>query len=106
MAKLDPRVETLIQCAQYQSGAVVSNTLLDKSTGTVTFFAFDIDQGLSEHTTPYDTLVYVVEGEVEITIAGSSYLLREGEMIIMPANDPHALKARTRFKMLLIMIKS
>jgi quercetin dioxygenase-like cupin family protein len=99
-------VKTLRQCADYQPGAVVSSTLIDKRTGTVTFFAFDKDQGLSEHTAPYDALVYVVEGEVEISISGSSHLLREGEMIIMPAHEPHALKAITRYKMLLTMIKS
>jgi quercetin dioxygenase-like cupin family protein len=99
-------VKTLRQCADYQPGAVVSSTLIDKRTGTVTFFAFDKDQGLSEHTAPYDALVYVVEGEVEISISGSSHLLRGGEMIIMPAHEPHALKAITRYKMLLTMIKS
>jgi len=90
----------------YQGGAVVSRTLVDKDAGTVTAFAFDNGQGLSEHTTPYDALVIVVDGEVEIKISGESFHLREGEMIIMPANKPHALKAITKFKMILIMIRA
>lgn len=99
-------VKTLRHCADYQQGAVVSSTLIDKDAGTVTFFAFDKDQGLSEHTAPFDALVYVVEGEVEIVISGSPHILKEGEMIMMPAHEPHALKAITQFKMLLTMIKS
>ena len=90
----------------YQGGAVVSRTLVDKDAGTVTAFAFDNGQGLSEHTTPYDALVIVVDGEVEIKISGESFHLREGEMIIMPANKPHALKAITKYKMILIMIRA
>ena len=90
----------------YQGGAVVSRTLVDKDAGTVTAFAFDNGQGLSEHTTPYDALVIVVDGEVEIKISGESFHLREGEMIIMRANKPHALKAITKFKMILIMIRA
>ena len=90
----------------YQSGAIVSRTLLDKRDGTVTFFAFDEGQGLSEHTTPYDAMVIVVEGQVNIKISSQNFDLKEGEMIIMPANKPHALKAVTKFKMLLIMIRS
>ncbi|TXT63241.1 MAG: Cupin domain [Promethearchaeota archaeon] len=91
---------------EYQSGAVVSKTIIDKEAGTVTLFAFDKGQGLSEHTAPYDALVYAVEGSVEITISGDQYELKTGQTLIMPANDPHALKALTQFKMLLIMIKS
>jgi quercetin dioxygenase-like cupin family protein len=91
---------------EYQSGAVVSKTIIDKEAGTVTLFAFDKGQGLSEHTAPYDALVYAVEGSVEITISGDNYELKTGQTLIMPANDPHALKALTQFKMLLIMIKS
>ena len=90
----------------YQDGSVVSRTIIDKKTGTVTLFAFDQGQGLSEHTAPYDAMVYVLEGEVEVTIAGKPLTLKTGEMTIMPANEPHALTAKTRFKMLLIMIKS
>jgi quercetin dioxygenase-like cupin family protein len=91
---------------EYQSGAVVSRTLVDAGGGTVTALAFDEGQGLSEHTAPYDASVLVVEGEVEIKISGRAYILKEGEMIIMPANKPHALKAVKQFKMILIMVKA
>lgn len=90
----------------YQSGAVVSRTLVDEDGGTVTAFAFDEGQGLSEHTAPYDALAIVIEGRVDIKISGESFHLSEGEMIIMPANKPHALKAVTKFKMTLIMVRS
>lgn len=90
----------------YQDGAVVSRTLLKRSTGTVTMFAFDQGQGLSEHTAPFDALVHVLEGDAEITIAGQAHQLSAGEMIVMPAHQPHALTARTAFKMLLTMIRS
>jgi len=90
----------------YQEGSVVSRTLIDKKAGTVTVFSFDEGQGLSEHTAPYDALVQCLEGEVEITIAGRVNRLSEGDLIIMPANKPHALKAATRFKMLLTMVRS
>jgi quercetin dioxygenase-like cupin family protein len=90
----------------YREGSVVSRTLIDKKAGTVTLFAFDENQGLSEHTAPYDALVYVLEGEVEVSISGKPLTLKKGEMTIMPANKPHALAAKTKFKMLLTMIKS
>lgn len=90
----------------YQEGSVVSRTIIDKKTGTVTLFAFDQNQGLNEHTAPYDALVYVLDGEVEVTISGKSVKLKRSEITIMPANQPHALMAITRFKMLLTMIKS
>lgn len=90
----------------YQEGAVVSRTLLNQKTGTVTLFAFDQGQELSEHTAPYDALVQVLDGEAEITIAGQPFHLTAGEAIIMPANDPHAVKALTKFKMMLTMIRS
>ena len=90
----------------YQDGAVVSRIILKRETGNVTLFAFDTAQELSEHTTPYDALVQVVDGEAMITIAGRPHRLRAGDMIIMPAHQPHALKAVTRFKMLLTMIRS
>jgi quercetin dioxygenase-like cupin family protein len=90
----------------YQKGAVVSRTLVDEDGGTVTAFAFDEGQGLSEHTAPYDASVIIAEGEVDIKISGASFHLKESDMIIMPANEPHALKAATRFKMILIMIRS
>jgi quercetin dioxygenase-like cupin family protein len=91
---------------QYQEGAVVSRTLIDKKAGTVTMFAFDEDQGLSEHTTPYDAMVMITEGEAEIRIAGEPHHLEQGETIVLPANKPHALRALTPFKMMLIMIRS
>lgn len=90
----------------YQAGSVVSRTIIEKQAGTVTLFAFSQDQGLSEHTAPFDALVYLVDGEADITISGKSHRLKEGEMIIMPANEPHALRAITQFKMLLVMVKS
>jgi len=91
---------------EYQKASVVSRTVIDKDTGTVTLFAFDEKQGLSEHTAPYDALVQILDGEAEITISGKAHLLNEGEMIIMPANQPHALSAVKRFKMILTMIRS
>ena len=96
----------LASLIDYQDGSVVSRTLIDKDTGTVTLFAFDEGQGLSEHTAPYNAMVYVIDGTVEVTITGKPIVLRPREMTIMPANQPHALAAKTRFKMLLIMIKS
>lgn len=90
----------------YQEGSVVSRTLIDKNEGTVTLFSFDKDQGLSEHTAPFDALVNVFDGKVKITISKKDYILNKGQMIIMPANEPHALKALERFKMMLIMIKA
>ena len=90
----------------YQEGAVVSRTLVDRGAGTVTLFAFDDGQGLSEHTAPFDAIVHVLEGEVEIRIAGEPHVVRDGEMMIMPANRSHALRALKRFKMLLTMIRS
>ncbi len=90
----------------YQDGAVVSRTIVDASAGTVTAFAFDAGQGLSEHRASYDALVMVIEGKVEIRISGTIFQLKEGQVIILPANKPHALKAVTKFKMLLVMIRS
>ena len=92
--------------AEYQVGSIVSRTLIDKATGTVTLFAFDEGQGLSEHTAPFDALVCVLEGEAEIAISGTPFRLRQGDMIIMPAQEPHAVKAVQRFKMMLTMIRS
>ncbi len=100
------QTQNLAGLITYQEGSVVSRTLIDKETGTVTLFAFEENQGLSEHTAPYDAMVYVLDGEVEVTISGKPVTLKEGEVTIMPANKPHALAAKTRFKMLLIMIKS
>ena len=90
----------------YQGDAVVSKTIIDKNAGYVTLFSFDKEQGLSEHTTPFDALVYIFDGEAEVTISGKFNRLKEGEMIIMPANEPHALRAIEKFKMMLVMIKS
>lgn len=90
----------------YQDGSVVSRVLLKRSGGTVTLFAFDTGQGLSEHTTPFDAIAHVLEGEAEITIAGTAVRVAAGGMVLMPANQPHALSARSRFKMLLTMIRS
>jgi quercetin dioxygenase-like cupin family protein len=96
----------LLDMVGYQEGAVVSKTLVDKKTGTVTLFALAQGQGLSEHTAPFDALVQVLDGEVEIRISGKEFHLKPGEIIVMPANEPHALKAINQFKMMLIMIRS
>lgn len=90
---------------EYQNGAVVSRTLLDKNIGTITVFAFDNGEGLSEHTTPYDAFVYILDGSAEITIGTKKNIVGQGECIIMPAHHPHALRALTRFKMMLVMIR-
>jgi quercetin dioxygenase-like cupin family protein len=99
-------VKKLTDIAEYQEGSVVSSTIINKLTGTVTLFAFDKDQGLSEHTAAYDAMVQVLDGEVELTISGKPFQLGVGDMLIMPANEPHAVRAITRFKMMLTMIKS
>jgi quercetin dioxygenase-like cupin family protein len=90
----------------YQPGAVVSRTLIDKKVGTITVFAFDEGEGLSEHTAPFDAFIQVVDGAAEITIAGTVHKVVAGEIIIMPANQPHAVKAVSQFKMLLVMIRA
>ena len=95
----------LIDMVHYQEGAVVSRTLMKRTTGTITLFAFDEGQGLSEHTTPFDAVAQVLEGEAEISISGKPLLTTAGEAVLMPANQPHALKAVSRFKMLLTMIR-
>ena len=92
--------------AGYQDGAVVSRTLLKRAGGTITLFAFDEGQGLSEHTAPFDAVAHVLEGEAEITIAGTPLTATTGELVLLPANQPHAVRARMRFKMLLTMIRS
>ena len=96
----------LKELVNYQNNAIVSKTIVEKEAGTVTLFAFDKDQALSEHTAPFDALVQVTEGQAEIRIAGVPHLINEGEMLIMPAHQSHALKALTPFKMLLTMIRS
>ena len=90
----------------YQDDSVISRTLVKKNTGTITLFAFDKGQGLSEHTAPFDALAHILEGDVEIIIDGEVFNLKSNEMIIMPANNPHALKALSKFKLLLTMIRS
>jgi quercetin dioxygenase-like cupin family protein len=92
--------------AAYQDGSVVSRVLLKRSGGTITFFAFDTGQGLSEHSAPFDAVAHVLEGEAEVTISGAPVRVVAGEMVLMPANQPHALTAVTRFKMVLTMIRS
>jgi len=104
--KLVGKVMRLTDLVDYQDGAVVSREIINKDTGTVTLFAFDKGQGLSEHTAPFDALVYILDGEADITISGKPLRLKEGEMVIMPANQPHALNAGGRFKMILTMIRS
>ena len=96
----------LADLVDYQEGSVVSRTIIDKKVGTVTLFAFDAGQGLSEHTAPYDALVYIIDGEAEVTISGKALAVKAGEMVIMPANEPHALRAIKRFKMMLVMIRA
>ncbi|NTW16632.1 MAG: cupin domain-containing protein [Syntrophaceae bacterium] len=100
------KVSNVKDMVAYQEGSIVSKEIIKKPTGTVTIFAFDQDQGLSEHTAPFDAMVYVLDGEVEIIISGEAHHLREGEMIIMPGGKPHALRAVRRFKMMLVMVKS
>lgn len=98
--------QNINQTILLQEGSVVSKEIIKKPTGTITLFAFDKNQGLSEHTTPYDALVIITEGVVEITLSGTKYNVQTGEMLLMPANTPHALKAIEPFKMVLTMIKS
>ncbi|MHA1932401.1 MAG: cupin domain-containing protein [Promethearchaeota archaeon] len=90
----------------YQEGSIVSRTLINKDVGTVTLFSFDQGEGLSEHTTPFDAIVYVFDGEAEIIISQHKHILTKGQMILMPGGDPHALKALKKFKMMLIMVKA
>ena len=99
-------VKPLVDLLQYQDGSIVSRVLLKNKGGTVTLFAFDTGEGLSEHTAPFDALVVVTDGEAEVEIAGESFKVRRGETIILPANQPHAVKATSKFKMLLIMIRA
>lgn len=99
-------VKNLSDLLQYQDSSIVSRVMLKNKGGTVTLFAFDVGEGLSEHTAPFDALVVVTDGEAEIEIAGEGFKVRRGETIILPANQPHAVRAVTRFKMLLIMIRA
>ena len=99
-------VKPLVDLLQYQDSSIVSRVLLKNKGGTVTLFAFDAGEGLSEHTAPFDALVVVTDGDAQVEIAGESFRVRQGETIILPANRPHAVKATTKFKMLLIMIRA
>jgi quercetin dioxygenase-like cupin family protein len=100
------KAATLETMVDYAADSVVSKTLVDKPVGTLTLFAFDAGQGLSEHTAPYDAVVQVVDGRAVVTIDGRDHAVQAGQMIIMPANVPHSLRAEERFKMLLTMIRS
>jgi len=100
------QVSRLVDLVEYQKESVVSKTLIDKKVGTITLFAFAAGQGLSEHTAPFDAMVSILDGEAEIKIAGNPFRLKTGELIIMPANKPHALTAVAQFKMMLVMIRA
>ena len=100
------KAANLAHLVAYQTGAVVSRTIIDKKTGTLTLFAFDAGQGLSGHTAPFDAFVQIIDGGAAITISGKGFHLKQGEMIVMPAGQPHSLKALEKFKMMLVMIRS
>jgi quercetin dioxygenase-like cupin family protein len=104
--KIDVQAANAAGLIDYQKDAIVSREIVKQKTGSVTVFAFDAGQGLSEHTAPFDALVQVLDGEAEITIAGKRHRVKTGELILMPAGQPHALKAVQRFKMMLVMIRS
>ena len=103
---LSAEVKPLGELLQYQDGSIVSRVLLKNKGGTVTLFAFDRGEGLSEHTAPFEAFVFVVDGEAEAEIAGKVYSVRQGETITLPANIPHAVRAAARFKMLLTMLRA
>ena len=103
---LKAQATNLVNLIDYQEGSVVSRTLIDKKAGTLTLFAFDKDQGLSQHTAPFNAFVYVFDGEAEIIISDKAHRVGTSEMIIMPANEPHSLKAIKKFKMMLVMIRA
>ncbi len=104
--KENPEILDLENLLDYQEGSVVSRMLMNKKIGTVTLFSFDKGEGLSEHTTPFDALVYIFDGKAEIIISKKPYVLDKGQIMTMPANEPHALNALERFKMMLIMVKA
>jgi quercetin dioxygenase-like cupin family protein len=97
--------ELLVEAINYQNGSIVSKQILKKPNGNITLFAFDKDESLTEHTSPYEAVVYMVDGEMEIKIGGNPYNLKGGEILVMPADIPHGLKATIKSKMLLTMIK-
>ena len=101
-----PDTRRILDMIDYQAGAVVSRTVLNKKTGSVTLFAFDVNEGLSEHTTPHDALVQVLEGELDATIAGDEYRVKPGEILELPADKPHSFTAPHRCKMMLTMLRS
>ncbi len=105
-SNLNEKALNLKTLVEYQDGSIVSKEVMKKDTGSVTLFAFDQGQGLSEHTATFDAMVCILDGRAEVIISGQPYQVREGEMIIMPADKPHALKANERFKMMLVMIRS
>ena len=105
MDQIKAKPAILAGLVEYQDEAIVSREIIRKNTGTITVFAFDEEQGLSEHTAPFDAFVQILDGEAEITISGKVIKINSGEAIIMPANEPHSLKAVKRFKMLLVMIR-
>jgi len=104
--RLTAQAKTLLDLIDYQECSVVSRTLIDKNVGTVTLFSFDANQGLSEHTAPFDAMVYVFDGEAEVNVAGKPVHLKAGMVTVMPAGKPHFVKALTRFKMMLIMVRA
>lgn len=106
MINIIGHADELISLIEYQDDAIISKEIIKKKTGTVTLFAFDKGQGLSEHIAPFDALVYILDGKAEISISGKLSDVKMGQIIIMPANEPHALKAIERFKMMLVMIKA
>jgi quercetin dioxygenase-like cupin family protein len=104
--KVEAQPARLVGLVDYQAGAIVSREVLKNKTGSVTLFAFDAGQGLSEHTAPFDALVLVLDGQAEVSIAGKLHRVQAGELILMPAGQPHALKADQRFKMMLTMLRT
>jgi quercetin dioxygenase-like cupin family protein len=100
------RAMALAGMVEYHTGSVVSRTVIDNPSGSITLFAFEKGEGLSEHTAPFDAALYLIEGDADVTISGKSQPVTAGDLIILPAHSPHALRALTRFKMLLVMIKS
>ena len=105
-ADLRAQARELNELVQYQSGSVVSRTIVNAKAGTVTLFSFDEGEGLSEHTAPFDALVYVFDGEAEVVISGKPIPMQAGDLVLMPANEPHALRATRRFKMMLTMVRA
>ena len=105
MNKMTEKVTKLAELLSYQDGSIVSREIIKKDTGTVTAFAFDKGQGLSEHTAPFDAMVYILDGKASIRIGEGLFEVKAGESIIMPANKPHSVKASEKFKMLLVMVR-